>query len=279
MDGPEAPHSLGFLSCCAIPLRVSGRLVGAVTVYAEDNDSFDARERVLLEDLACSLGHGINAARTRVLVKSELNQHLSKERKLRRSLAGTTKAIFRALESRDPETANHQQRVARIAIALSREMHLDEDFIDGISVSACLHDIGKLSVPIALLSHKGKLSGDQTLRLQAHTSLGFGLLQGIDFPWEVAEVALQHHEWVNGNGYPRGLSGEEILLEARIVSVADFVDAVASPRQYRPAKSLDETLQMLTEESGTRFDSTVVAACNSLFADDRRSAHLRAAYL
>jgi PAS domain S-box-containing protein len=278
LDGPEAPHSLGFLSCCAVPLRISGRLVGAVAIYSEDNDSFAAHERVLLEDLACSLGHGIHAARTRFALRNELNQHLNRERKLRRSLSGTTKAIFRALESRDPETSNHQQRVARLSVAIAREMHLDEDCIDGISVSACLHDIGKLAVPLDLLSATETLNEDQLAELHAHTSLGFGLLQGIDFPWEVAEVALQHHEHFDGKGYPRGLAGKEILLEARVVAVADFVDAIASPREYRPARTIEKALQLLESESGSRFDPKVVTACLILFADKRRSAHLRAAY-
>ncbi|MCP4769921.1 MAG: PAS domain S-box protein [Planctomycetes bacterium] len=278
LDGPEAPHALGFLSCCAVPLRISGRLVGAVTIYSEDNDSFAAHERVLLEDLACSLGHGIHAARARLSLKDELNQHLNRERKLRRSLSGTTKAIFRALESRDPETSNHQQRVARLSVSIAREMHLDEECIDGISVSACLHDIGKLAVPLDLLSTKDELTGDKIDELHAHTSLGFGLLQGIDFPWEVAEVALQHHEHYDGRGYPRGLAGKDILLEARVVAVADFVDAIASPREYRPARTIQKALQLLKSESGARFDPKVVDACLTLFADERRSAHLRAAY-
>jgi PAS domain S-box-containing protein/putative nucleotidyltransferase with HDIG domain len=279
MEGPESPHALGFLSCCAIPFRIAGKLVGAITVYADDNDSFGAQERVLLEDLACSCGHGIHAARTRLELKAELAAHENRERKLRRSLSGTTKAIFRALEARDPETANHQQRVARIAIAIARELHLNEEQIDSISISSCLHDIGKLAIPPDLLTATKELSSAQTAEIQAHTTIGFGLLQGIDFPWQVAEVALQHHERIDGKGYPRGLRGDEILLEARIVAVADFVDAVSSPRRYRPATHIDDTLQRLAQESGTRFDATIVTACQSLFDDPRKSAHLRAAYL
>lgn len=277
--GPESPHALGFLSCCSIPLRIAGKLVGAITVYADDNDSFAAQERILLEDLACSCGHGIHAARTRLALKAELCAHENRERKLRRSLSGTTKAIFRALEARDPETANHQQRVARIAVAIARELHLEEDQIDSVSMSSCLHDIGKLAIPPDLLTTTKELSAAQFAEIQAHTTIGFGLLQGIDFPWQVAEVALQHHERIDGHGYPRGLRGDDILLEARIVAVADFVDAVSSPRRYRPAKHIDDTLQLLASESGTRFDATVVAACQCLFKDQRRSAHLRAAYL
>jgi putative nucleotidyltransferase with HDIG domain len=277
--GPESPHALGFLSCCSIPLRVAGKLVGAITVYADDNDSFAAQERVLLEDLACSCGHGIHAARSRLALKAELSAHENRERKLRRSLSGTTKAIFRALEARDPETANHQQRVARIAVAIARELHLEEDQIDSISVSSCLHDIGKLAIPPDLLTTKRELTAAQFAEIQEHTTIGFGLLQGIDFPWQVAEVALQHHERIDGKGYPRGLAGNEILLEARIVAVADFVDAVSSPRRYRPATHIDDTLQLLASESETRFDAPVVAACLSLFRDQRRSTHLRAAYL
>ena len=279
LEGPDSPQALGFLSCCAIPLRIGGKLAGAIVLYSESNDSFELRERVLLEDLACSLGHGVQAARTRVAMKAELAEHQTRERKLRRSLAGTTKAIFRALEARDPETANHQQRVARIAVAIGREMHLAEDQIDSLSVSSCLHDIGKLAVPEDLLCHCGELSEQQFAEIRAHTTLGFGLLQGIDFPWQVAEVALQHHEHVDGKGYPRGLVGDNILLEARIVAVADFVDAVSSPRRYRPARHVDETLKLLAAESGTRFDSAVVHACQNLFKDKRRSAHLRSAYL
>lgn len=279
LSGPDTPESLGMMSCCSIPLRMAGRLIGAVTVYTDDNDSFGAAERVLLEDLACSLGHGLHASRQRRELKSEITRLERNDRKLRRSLAGTTKAIFRALEARDPETANHQQRVARIAVALGRELHLEEDRIDSLSISACLHDIGKLAVRPELLTMKEELTESQQEELRSHTAIGFGLLQGIDFPWQVAEVAIQHHERVDGKGYPRGLAGEEILLEARIVAVADFVDAVASPRSYRPARGLRETLSMLETEGGRRFDPEVVRACLSLFQDEHRSGHLTAAYL
>jgi len=278
LDGPESPHALGYLSCCSIPLRIAGKMAGAITIYADDNDSFSGSERLLLEDLSCSLGHGIHAARTRVMAKSQLEQLERTERKLRRSLAGATKAIFRALEARHPETANHQQRVARIAIAIAREMQLDEDMVDSISVSSCLHDIGRLAVPAKLLTATEELNNAQKDEIRAHTTVGFGLLQGIDFPWPVAEVALQHHERVDGKGYPHGLVGSDILLEARVVAVADFVDAVSSPRSYRPAKPIEETLNLLASRSGTQFDEEVVVACLNLFRDSRRSSHLRAAY-
>lgn len=187
--------------------------------------------------------------------------------KLKRSLDGIIQAMATVVEMRDPYTAGHQRRVADLAVGIGREMGLHEDRLEGLRVSGLLHDIGKIAVPAEILSKPGRLTNVEFDIIRGHPEAGHAILAQIDFPWPVAEVTLQHHEAMNGSGYPAGLRGDEILLESRILAVADVVEAMASHRPYRPALGIEVALAEVLHERGNRFDPDVADACVRLISD------------
>ncbi len=190
-------------------------------------------------------------------------------KKLRRSLAGTIEALAMMVETRDPYTAGHQRRSTNLARAIAEEIGLESEMIDGIRMAGALHDIGKLSVPAEILSKPGKLGPLEFNLVKIHPQAGYEILKGIDFPWPVASIVLQHHERLDGSGYPAGLAGDDILIEARVLAVADVVEAMASHRPYRPASSLDDVLREIENHSGTLYDQQVVEACSRLLRERR----------
>jgi PAS domain S-box-containing protein len=181
--------------------------------------------------------------------------------KLRRLMSGTIEAMVLAVESRDPYTAGHQRRVADLASAIADVMGLDDEKCDGIRMAGVIHDLGKISIPAEILSKPGKLSDVEFGLIKAHPKAGYDVLKKIEFPWPVAEIVLQHHERVDGTGYPNGLSGNEILIEARVIAVADVVEAMASHRPYRPSLGIDAAIEEIIDKKGTYFDPIVVDAC------------------
>jgi putative nucleotidyltransferase with HDIG domain len=170
-------------------------------------------------------------------------------------------------EMRDPYTAGHEQRVAAISVEIGREMGLDENQLEGLRIGGYLHDVGKLSVPIEILVKPSKLTENEYLLIKGHPQAGYDVLKGVDFPWPVAKIALQHHERIDGSGYPQGLKGDEIILEARIAAVADVIESMASHRPYRPGLGIDAALAEIERGRGTAYDAQVVAACLRLFRD------------
>jgi PAS domain S-box-containing protein len=170
-------------------------------------------------------------------------------------------AIAATVEARDPYTAGHQRRVAEIAGALATEMGLDESAIDGIRLAAHIHDIGKIGVPAEILSRPGRLRPAEYELVKGHSRGGYDIVENIAFPWPVAQMILQHHERLDGSGYPDGLRGDEILLGARIIAVADVVDAMATDRPYRAALGIDAALQEIEANRGRLYDPDVVDAC------------------
>jgi putative nucleotidyltransferase with HDIG domain len=186
---------------------------------------------------------------------------------LKASLEGTISTITKIVDARDPYTAGHQQRVADLASNIAREMGLDENLIQGVSLGAKIHDIGKINVPAELLSKPTKLSNIEYMLIQSHPQVGYNILKDIEFPWPVADIAHQHHERIDGSGYPQGLKGNEIRLEARIVAVADVVEAMASHRPYRPGLGIDKALDQIMKNRGKFYDPIVVDACIRLFKE------------
>ncbi len=186
---------------------------------------------------------------------------------LERSLLQTIEAIALTIEKRDPYTAGHQQRVAELAVAIAEEMELPHDRIEGLRLGAQIHDIGKVYIPTEILNRPGKLDDAQFLLIKAHPQVGFDIVRGIDFPWPLAAMVAQHHERLDGSGYPAGLKDGEILLEARIIAVADVVEAMASHRPYRPALPLEVAMEEIEKHQGVWFDTEVVDACLRLFRE------------
>lgn len=183
---------------------------------------------------------------------------------LRRALGGTIQAIALTVEKKDPYTAGHQQRVSDLARAIATEMRLSKKSIDGIRLAASIHDIGKNSVPADILSKPGKLTEHEFGIIKTHPEVGFEILRGIKFPWPIAKTILQHHERLDGSGYPKGLKGSDILMEARIIAVADVVEAISSHRPYRPALGMNVAMHEISKGRGTVYDAEAVDTCIKL---------------
>jgi len=186
---------------------------------------------------------------------------------LRKAVGATVQVMVSAVETRDPYTAGHQFRSADIARAIATEMGLDQDRIEAIRIASSIHDIGKLSIPAEILSKPTKLSEIEFSLIKEHAQRGYEILQNVESSWPLAEIVYQHHERMDGSGYPRKLKGEEILLEARILVVADVVEAMASHRPYRPGLGIDAALEEIESNKGTLYDSAVAAACLRLFRE------------
>jgi PAS domain S-box-containing protein len=196
--------------------------------------------------------------------KAELGLQTSVE-KLRKALAGTIQAMALTVETRDAYTAGHQRRVTNLARAISQEMGLTEDQVDGIRMAGVIHDLGKISVPAEILSKPGKLSALEFSLIKTHPQTGYDILKGIDFQWPIAQIVLQHHERLDGSGYPQGLIGDEIMDEAKILAVSDVVEAMSSHRPYRATLGIDAALEEVTKNKGTLYDAAVVDTTVNLF--------------
>src|SRR4030042_3396791 len=187
--------------------------------------------------------------------------------KLIRAMEHAIQAMTIVVEMRDPHTAGHQQRATQLACAIAREIGLSEEQISGLRLAGLIHDIGKVRVPAEILMNPDGLSEPEFMMIKAHPRLGYEILKTIDFPWPVAQIVLQHHERMDGSGYPSGLSGEDIVMEARILAVADVVDAMASHRPYRSALGISSALEEISQNKGVLYDSRAVDACLTLFGD------------
>ena len=189
-------------------------------------------------------------------------------KELRKVLRGTIQAMALTVETRDPYTAGHQRRVADLARSIAKEMGFSRNKIAGIRMAGVIHDIGKIAIPSEILSKPGPLSKAEFELIKNHPQAGYDILKPIKFPWPVAQIVLQHHERMDGSGYPRGLSGEEILMEARILGVADVVEAMASHRPYRATLGIDKALEEISINKGKLYDVEVVDACLKLFKEN-----------
>jgi len=185
--------------------------------------------------------------------------------KLRQTVEATVQALVIASEKRDPYTAGHQQRVAKLAVAIARRLGWDGEQLDAIRVTGLLHDIGKIYIPAEILSKPARLTEMEMGLMRTHSQAGYDILAGVPFPWLVADIVLQHHERLDGTGYPQGLSGDQIMVESRVICVADVVEAMSSHRPYRAALGMDRALEEIRAGRGSRYDPEVVDACLSLF--------------
>jgi len=190
---------------------------------------------------------------------------------LHRSLEGTVQVISRAVEARDPYTAGHERRVAELAYAIGQQMELAVALLEGIRMGALVHDIGKINLPAEILNKPTRLSALEYGLIKTHPQVGYDILLGIEFPWPIAEIVYQHHERVDGSGYPQGLQGDAICLEAKIVAVADVVEAMFSHRPYRPGLGIDKALGELQRGRDQQYNPEVVDACLQLFKEDKFS--------
>jgi PAS domain S-box-containing protein/putative nucleotidyltransferase with HDIG domain len=264
----ELAMERGYRSVLALPLiNADENVFGVLVIYAGEPNAFDADALKLMQELANDLAFGILALRTRSERDHYLQAHQKSDERLKQVLVDTIHAVSLTVEKRDPYTAGHQYRVAQLSVAIGQELEMDADRLEGLRLGAMIHDIGKIYVPAEILNRPGRLSKAEFEMIKSHSEVGFDIIKDVQFPWPVAQMVLQHHERIDGSGYPKGLRGDEIILEAQILAVADVVEAITAHRPYRPAVGLDKALLEIETNRGTRYDPDVVDACLHLIRD------------
>ena len=258
----DSAIKIGYRSVLCLPLTSAGPAIGALCIYAAPPDAFDDQEIRLLSGLANELAFGIATLRARA------EHHQSAER-LRRGMESTIEALAGTLELRDAYTAGHQRRVAELATEIARELRIAENEIHGIHLAATVHDLGKIQVPAEILTKPTRLTNLEFEFVKTHAQAGYDLLKDIDFPWPIAQLVYQHHERIDGSGYPRGLRGKDILTGAKIIAVADTIEAMSSHRPYRAGLGIEAALAEITKNRDKYYDAAVVDACVKLFREKR----------
>jgi putative nucleotidyltransferase with HDIG domain len=257
---PDAAHSpvpmvrqpgIVSQSIVAVPMTLGDHVIGVLSMQSQLPDVYSQEEIQMFERVAAQVAIAVQ--------NSRLYESVS------HGLEATLTALGRTAERRDPYTAGHQQRVTDLALAIARKLEYGEDACSTLRTAAMLHDIGKLGVPAEILSKPTALSKIEFELIRTHPQTAYEILADIAFPGPVAEIVLQHHERLDGSGYPRGLKEDEVLPEARILAVADVVEAMASHRPYRPALGIDAALAEIRAGRGTRYDQQIVDACVALF--------------
>jgi PAS domain S-box-containing protein/putative nucleotidyltransferase with HDIG domain len=234
-------------------------------IFAKDRQIIHVRtsSRILVEKgKVIELSGVMTDISRQIIVEEHLIEALETQSRI---LEETVHSLISATEQRDPYTAGHQQRVSQVVWAIAKKMSLERDEIKGIRIGALLHDIGKIYVPSEFLSKPGRLNDQEFNVIKLHPEVGLKILQNIHFPWPIGSMVFQHHERLDGSGYPKGIGGDEMIIEARIVAVVDVVEAMCSHRPYRPAPGLDKAFAIIREGRKTKFDPEVVDACIAVF--------------
>lgn len=263
----EQADKRGYASSIALPLKIDNQVIGSLNIYSAEPDAFDGEELELLQELATDVSFGIRTLRMRFEHTHIEEERKGHEERLQNAFLQTIQAITVMLEKRDPYTAGHQRRTANLAVAIAKEMKLDPVRIEGIRFGSMIHDIGNIYVPSEILNRPGKLSKAELNIVRSHAQVGYDIIKEINFPWPVAEMILTHHERLDGSGYPAGLKGDAIPLEARIIGVVDVIEAMLSHRPYRPAYPMEAALRELRENRGIKYDEKVIDACLRLFTE------------
>jgi PAS domain S-box-containing protein/putative nucleotidyltransferase with HDIG domain len=241
-----------------------------IILWAKDGGKFP------IEETKMPMSEGHRNTSGHVLVFRDISTRVRTEKELKESwqrlheaLEGTIQAMALTIEIRDPYTAGHQRRVSKLSCAIARELGMPEVQIEGLRVAGDIHDIGKIYVPAEILSKPGQITAIEYGIIKTHPQVGFDILKTIKFPWPVAQIVLQHHERLDGSGYPLGLVGDQILKESRILTVSDIVEAMSSHRPYRPARGIDEALDEISKNKDRFYDADVVNVCIKLFQENQ----------
>ncbi len=248
----------GYHSTIVLPFKLSNETMACLCLYGSRIDAWSLPERQLLQEIAGDIGFGIEALRTAVA-------KLEYQEKLRESLEKTIQVIADTGDERDAYTGGHQRRVANICSRIATELGLPADRIHGLHLAATIHDLGKIGIPAEILSKPRRLTALEFGLIKEHAIIGFNILKDVSFPWPIAEIILQHHERIDGTGYPFGMMGEDLLLESKILAVADVVEAMASHRPYRAALGIEAALDEISSHRGVTLDEQVVDACLRIF--------------
>ena len=255
----ERAKLFGIHSVISVPITDNNpTIIGALTIYASIPDAFGSLEITLFETLAKEIGYGLSVIEKQRLLDDVISQRDLAHDRLVNSLRSTIEAMSKTMEWRDPYTAGHQKRVALISEAIAKKMGWDEERIRGLYLAALVHDLGKIATPSEILTKPSKLSDIEMSLIKEHPETGYAILKDIPFPWQIAMMVRQHHERLDGSGYPHGLKANEILLEARILAVADTIEAISTHRPYRPSLGTDKAIEQITLEAGTRLDPDIV---------------------
>ena len=249
---------------CPIPSGDGVHPFGVLLVYSEVPNAFGPSEVQLFESLAKEIGFGLRSIERQHQLDDQIHEKEKTQERLANALRSTIDAMSRTMEWRDPYTAGHQKRVALISVALARKLGMSEDAIQALYMAAMVHDIGKVSVPSEILTKPSHLTSLEIQMVQGHVEAGYQILKDIPFPWPIADMVHQHHERLDGTGYPNGLKGDQICLEARILAVADTIEAMATHRPYRAARGLAAAMDEIRAEAGTKLDAKVVDAAFEL---------------
>lgn len=255
----------GLKSVVSVPiLDTHDKCIGALLIYASQTNAFSDLEIILFQSLAREIGAGLAALERQAALDQEVQIREEAQQRLNDALRGTVEAISKTMEMRDPYTAGHQRRVALIAAEIARALSWSSDRTEGLYLAAMIHDIGKIGVPADILTKPTKLSELEMELVREHAEIGYKILKDVNFPWPVAEIIRQHHERLDGSGYPRHLTTEQILDEAKVLAVADTLEAMSSHRPYRPALGMSAALKEICTEAGKKYDASVVNAACSL---------------
>jgi putative nucleotidyltransferase with HDIG domain len=265
----ELARTFGIRSAIGCPIMDgNGHPYGCLMVYSKVPKAFLAPEVQLFDSLAKEIGFGLRSIDRQEKLDDQIHEKELIQERLASALRATIEAMSRTMEWRDPYTAGHQKRVASISTAIARKMGLDNDTVQALYMAAMVHDIGKVAVPSEILTKPSQLTDLEMKMVQGHVESGYQILKDIPFPWPIAEMVRQHHERLDGSGYPRGLKGEEINLQARILAVADTIEAMATHRPYRPARGLSAAMDEIRAEGGVKLDERVVDAAFELMDAD-----------
>ena len=255
----------GIRSVIAVPIQNHDpQTIGALTVYANIPDAFGDTEINLFESLAKELGFGLASIEKQHALDVEIIERDRLHRELVQSLSATIAAISKTMEQRDPYTAGHQKKVAAISEAIAKKMGWDDERVQGLILAALVHDIGKIAIPAEILTKPSKLTEVEMTLMRQHPNTGYEILKDIPFTWPIAKAVQQHHERIDGSGYPEGLKEDQIIVEALILAVADTLESMSSHRPYRPAMGIDKAAEYLNQESGKTLDAKIVNIVNDL---------------
>lgn len=250
----------GFRSTIAVPFRLPDATMACLALYGATSDLWSAPERKLLQEMSDDLAFGVGTLRM-AIARTQYQETL------RSSLEQTIQVVAGTIAEKDLYTAGHQRRVAHLSARIATELGLPADRVHALHLAATIHDLGKIGIPAEILSKPRELSVVEFGLVKEHPQVGFNILKDVVFPWPIAEMILQHHERIDGSGYPRGLTGDDMLLEAKILGVADVVEAMASHRPYRAALGIEAALSEISSLRGVAFDADVVDACLRLFRE------------
>jgi PAS domain S-box-containing protein len=263
----EQAATQGIQSLLSLPLLDSdGTAFGSVSIGSSESDSFDDDELALLHEMSDDLSYGIRTLRARLRHDERGRELVVANDRLEALLKSVTETMGRIVETRDPYTQGHQMRVAGLVRLICDKMEIPAREAEGIELAALVHDIGKLSVPGEILTKPGKISEIEVLLIKGHSQSGYDILKNVDFGWPIADIVLQHHERLDGSGYPNALAGEDISMAARIIAVADVVEAMASDRPYRSALGLEAAIAEIRDHP-EQFDSAASSACIKLYEE------------